>query len=140
MRVWVGTAGYDFRKAWLDSTGVVFDPRDERGVPAWQSGGANGDQTRPEPLASPIPWSRIERIDARRRSASRGATVGAWSLAAITLAISYPGLHSSDVSGFIYLFTGGAFFTGAVVGGAIGGVSIHSERLWERRAAPPRSE
>jgi hypothetical protein len=136
VRVWVGHDGYDIRRARIDPIGVVFAVENERGVPAWQSRGANGDNTRPLPIRSPIPWDRIERLETRHSSAARGATYGAWILGAACYAASYAYFHDSDQQGFLLVSTVGGFVAGAIVGGAVGGCSTHSEALWrasERR-------
>jgi hypothetical protein len=137
IRVWCGSDGYEIRRASIDSTGVAFRPRDQRGLSAWERRGANGDNTRPQPLPSPIAWSRISRLERQRPSGIRGAFVGAVLVPAACLAAIAVGGQwrdfadpNPDAHVTRVLVVGGGALVGAVLGSAIGAFVPHSERVW----------
>ena len=137
LRVWCGSDGYEIRRASIDPTGVAFGPGDQRGLPAWQGGGANGDNTRPVPIASPIAWSRISRLETPRPSGIRGALVGALLVPAglmcsIAVAGEWDTFTDPDIEAQAgrVLIVGGGALVGAVLGSATGAFVDHAERVW----------
>jgi len=70
VRVNVGQDDYEFRHVSFDSSGVVFSPGGEEGMPLWAGEDAS-------PLSTPISWDRIECIRVRHSYTKFGAVTGA---------------------------------------------------------------
>jgi hypothetical protein len=139
LRVFLGQDAYASRGAALDSTGVAFAPGDLRGVPARDNGGTNGDYTRPAPLASPIGWDRIDRIDVRKSCGLRGALVGGLIGAAAFGGIVGLASRNGGEIGLGFLLLIWLPPAGAVLGGAAGSTQRRSETVWERAKNDPGS-
>ena len=131
-RVHLGESAYDIRGARFESGGVAFTPGDLRGVAAWDNGGPNGDDTRPAPLASPIGWDHIDRIQVRKPCGLRGALVGAVVGAAAYTAILGWASHNGDEVGFGALVLLPLVPLGAGLGSAVGASVQRSEPVWQR--------
>ena len=145
VRAWLGRDGYDIRHPGFGADGVSFGSSNERGVPAREGGAARGDVTVPPPVASPIAWDRIDRIEVRYPSGLRGALIGAVALPSLwMISIAAGGDWNEfidsgsdgEMARFIVLEVGAV--TGAVIGAGFGVLVPHTERVWPRPGAPQR--
>ncbi len=134
-RVWSGIDAWDVRGARFDSTGVVFGPDDLRGVPAWDRGGVNGDYSRPAGITSPIPWSRIDRIQVRRPSVLYGSILGGLIGTVAMASLLAWAVPDDPGPGVLVLFAIPP--AGAVLGGAFGAATVRSETVWPPTPAGP---
>jgi hypothetical protein len=136
-RLHLGGNAYDIRGAFFESDGVAFTPRDLRGVTARDNGGPYDDFTQPEPLASPIAWDRIDRIQVWKPCGLRGALVGAAvGAAAYTVIVSQASRYGDEV-GFGAVLLLPLVPIGAVLGSAVGAFQQRTESVWQRE--PDRS-
>jgi hypothetical protein len=86
MRIHLERHEYEIEHARFDSMGVWFGPNDQSTSAHW----SGGEKIKLQPLTPPVPWSKIERIDASRSGIARGATIGALGLAVAILAPGHP--------------------------------------------------
>lgn len=142
-RIHLGGNAYEIRGARFESGGFAFSAGDLRGVPAWDNGGPNDDFTQPAPLASPISWDRIDKIEVRKPCGTRGALAGGLIGTAASAAIlGVAGYSDYDLElGVIGLFVLPPL--GVVIGSAIGAAGRRSEVVWprdgDRAPSPPPS-
>ena len=131
-RIHLGGNAYDIRGAGFESGGVTFTPGDLHGVPAGDNGGPDDDFTQPAPLASPIGWDRIDRIQVRKPCGLRGALAGAVVGAAAYTAILSWASHNGKEVGFGALVLLPLVPLGAGLGSAVGASAQRSEPVWQR--------
>ena len=131
-RIHLGRDAWDIRGARFEPGGVTFSPGDLQGVAAGDNGGRDDDFTQPAPLASPVGWDRIDRIEVRKPCGTGGALVGAVVGAAFyTAIIGLAGVGGAEV-GFGAVVLLPLVPLGAVIGSAIGASVQRSESVWPR--------
>lgn len=131
-RVRIGADAYDIRAARFTAEGVAFGRGDLRGVPGWDRGMSNGDDTRSAPLASPIGWDRIDRITVRKPCGLRGAVVGGLLGTAACGAVFALAARNGDDMGMGALAVLALPPMGAFLGGAVGMLQRRSAPGWQR--------
>jgi hypothetical protein len=142
VRLQIGQDRYEIRHVRLESAGVAFDPRDLLALPSRATGGPYYAEKRGSPLASPIGWDRIDRIETRQPSALRGAIWGMVALPVVALGVV---AAIGDWDNFTYdadglyepVIIGGGAVIGMLVGTGIGAFVHHSKRVWRRPPSAP---
>jgi hypothetical protein len=132
VRVSVDQDVYELTQARFDSSGVIFKPGGEEGMPLWPGEDA-------KPIPSPITWDQIDCIRARRSFAAAGGIAGAaLALAPVIVAIRHQDQYSVEASIGWAIVTPLVATFGAVVGGNVGAAGTWPIE-WQRvRAARGR--
>ena len=107
----------------LTPKGVGFEPDDIEGAARWRA----GEKLVPSLPGSPIPWSAIDRIDARKSGIPKWALIGALALAAGTYVATYdPHEEWHKVTAVA------ALPAGAIIGGVVGAFRPDWRWVWKR--------
>ena len=129
VRVTVCREEYELTRASFDSTGVVFTPDEEQGMPRWPVDGSVR-------LASPVAWEQVECVRVQQSHAGIGAVVG-MAVASIAVVAVISGHHASpngpDLEQVVLPPAGLAL--GALVGAFVGGTGSWPV-AWQRTPAP----